>query len=405
LKKETILVLASTFPRWKNDKEPRFIYDLCIRLTNNYNIILLTSHYENTKKIETLENIQVIRYKYAPEKLEKLVYNGGITTNLKQSLWKWLLVPSFFIVQLVTIIKLLKYHPIKLIHAHWLIPQSFLAVLALKISNKTQIPLLCTSHGGDLFGLQDKISLKIKRWVIKHSSSLTVVSNAMLIPLQQLNSQSINKTHVIPMGTDLTYQFIPRKNISRQSSMLLFAGRLVEKKGVDILIRAIPEVLEKHSDIQLFIAGDGPEKKYLKKISKKLKLEQTIHFIGKQSHNELSILYNKATITIFPFQQAKDGDIEGLGLVVIEALGCGCPVIAGNVPAVHDTIKDNITGIISEHKNSKRLAINIIKLLNSPEKRSSLAHNGREYAIKHFSWEVSSHLYNQTIQKLIKNNS
>ena len=394
--KETILVLASTFPRWQDDKEPRFIYDLCIRLEKEYNIILLTSHCKNSKKIDNISNIQVIRYQYAPENLEQLVYNGGITNNLKYAPWKWLLVPSFFIAQFFAIRKLLKKYPIKLIHAHWLIPQGFLAVLALKTLKKINIPLLCTSHGGDLFGLQDKLSLQIKRWVIEHSNALTVVSHAMLSPLQQLNKKSNNKTHVIPMGTDLSHLFTPKDKIKRHTDRLFFVGCLVKNKGLGTLIKAMPEVIKKYPHIQLLIAGKSPEKDFFINMSQVLKLDKSIFFIGQKSHKELSILYNKATIAIFPFQQA-----EGLGLVVLEALGCHCPVIVGDVPAMHDIIKNNETGIISERTNIKLLAQNIIKLLDSPEERFRLAHNGRQYALNHFSWESSSSRYNQLINTLI----
>ncbi len=69
-KKTTLLVLASTFPRWKDDTEPRFVYDLCQRLMSEYEIIVLAPHAKNTKKQESFDGLTVIRYRYAPEKFE-----------------------------------------------------------------------------------------------------------------------------------------------------------------------------------------------------------------------------------------------------------------------------------------------------------------------------------------------
>ncbi len=202
MKKETLLVLASTFPRWKNDAEPRFVYDLCQGLKKNFKIIVLTSHYPGAKTFEEFNEIKIFRYRYAPAYFEKLVYNGGITTNLYKNKFKWLLVPFFFISQFFSIIQLKKQFPISIIHAHWLIPQGFLALLAMKFIIKPP-KLLCTSHGGDLFGLNDPLSKKIKKWVLKKSDAITVVSSPMLEEVLLLEPEAKNKLSVIPMGTDL----------------------------------------------------------------------------------------------------------------------------------------------------------------------------------------------------------
>ncbi len=400
-KKETLLVLASTFPRWKNDNEPRFIYDLCLRLKEKYNIILLTSHFENTKQIDKLDGLTIHRYRYAPDKLEKLVYNGGITTNLKSSPWKWLLVPPFLIAQFLSLIKLLKLYPIKLIHAHWIIPQGVIALLALKSTKSFSIPLLCTSHGGDLFGLQDRFSKKVKKWVMKNSQSITVVSKSMFHYATTISPESINKLHIIPMGTDFKNQFKINLDIHRKENQLLFAGRLVEKKGVATLIKAMAKVLDQFPETKLTIAGDGPEKTSLMQLATDINLKRAIHFIGQQDHQSLSVLYSTATISVFPFQKAKNGDIEGLGLVLLEAMGCGCPVIAGDVPAIHDVIQNNKTGIISEQRNSNMLADKIISLLSCPTKREELAQNGRIHAVNNFSWEISGKRYIEVVESLI----
>ncbi|MCU7835970.1 MAG: glycosyltransferase family 4 protein [gamma proteobacterium symbiont of Taylorina sp.] len=399
MKKKTLLVLASTFPRWLNDTEPRFVYDLCQGLKKEFNIIVLTSHSSGSKIYEEMNGLTVYRYQYAPAYLETLVYNGGITNNLKHNKFKYLLLPTFFISQLFSIVKILRKYPIFIIHAHWLIPQGFLALIAMKFFKKP-LKLLCTSHGGDLFGLNDPMSTKIKKWVLKKSDTITVVSSAMMQKAVELDPDIKNKLSVIPMGSNLNDIFKPNPKIHREKNLLLFSGRLVEKKGVNTLINALAKVRKQYPDTILAIIGDGPEKESLYLLSKKLDISHSIQFTGRLSHSELSLWYAKATLSVFPFQQAKNGDIEGLGLVMIEALGCGCPVIAGDVPAIHDIIKHNKTGLIVEQKNSHLLATNIIQLLLSPEKRQYLAENGRKYVCNHFGWKTSTQQYIKILNQL-----
>lgn len=388
MNKKTILVLASTFPRWKNDNEPRFVYDLSRKLAEQFNIIVLTSHYPGASSYETLSNLTVYRYHYAPEYMEKLVYNGGITTNLKHNKFKWLLVPFFFISQLNAILKILNKHQISIIHAHWLIPQGFLAHIAVKL-NRKKTAIICTSHGGDLFGLNDPVSIKIKQWVLNRSNAVTVVSSAMKKKVLELAPGINTRLSIIPMGTDLENTFIPSYETIRKENMLLFVGRLVEKKGVDLLIKAFANIYAQHPELELFIIGDGPEKNTLEGLVFDLNIHTAVHFTGKISHNNLPQWYNMATIAIFPFKEAQNKDIEGLGLVLVEAMGCKCPVIVGDVPAIHDVIKHQETGLIFAQNNINALEKNILELLKSPQKRKQLGCKAYQYARKYFSWDRS----------------
>ena len=397
-KKRTILVLASTFPRWKNDTEPRFVYDLCQRLKNEFKIIVLAPHAKNTKKQESFNGLTVVRYRYAPARFERLAYEGGITAKLKENKLYWLLLPFFFLGQWTAIIKLLKKYPVKVIHAHWLIPQGFLALLARAVS-KNKPAVLCTSHGGDLYGLNDPISKIIKRYVIKNVEALTVVSTAMQLEVKKLVSDTDLPT-VVPMGTDLQGLFTPDKLVQRKSYQLLFVGRLVEKKGLQYLLKALPEILETYHKVTLNIAGTGPELDKLKKLVNDLDLKDHVFFLGRLSHKQLVTQYRTAALAVFPFVQAKDGDVEGLGLVMIEAMGCGCPVIASDIPAVRDVIIDGETGILVQSSNEKMIANKILRLLSMPDYTKKLADNSRELVLKKYGWEGSAQQYSKQLNKL-----
>lgn len=135
----------------------------------------------------------------------------------------------FLISQMLAIVRLIRKERIDAVHAHWIIPQGFTATIAMGITGKS-IPLICTSHGGDLFALQGRLFQAIKRWIINRSRVVTVVSHAMKETVVGMNI-SADKISVISMGVDLKKTFVAVLHKKRDPGKLIFVGRLVEKKG------------------------------------------------------------------------------------------------------------------------------------------------------------------------------
>lgn len=395
--KPTLLVTASTFPRWKSDSEPRFVYDLCIRLAETFQVVVLAPHAQGAASYEQWGQLHIHRYRYAPAALETLAYEGGITANLKQQRWKWLLLPGFFLGQWLALRQLLKTYPVAVIHSHWLIPQGLVAVAA-TYGKKHKPRLLCTSHGGDLFGLQDKVSLRLKRWVIKHCDAITVVSHFMVEKVQALAGDASPPISVIPMGTDLQQTFIPNPQVSRAANQLLFVGRLVEKKGLPYLLHALQQLLPTHPDLQLVVAGSGTAQADLIQLGESLGIGQHVTFVGRLEHSSLVRLYQTSTLAVFPFVQAKDGDMEGLGLVMVEAMGCGCPVVVSDLPAVRDVIRQGETGCVVTAADSAALAMAIASLLADPVQRQTLSTQALATVRNGFDWESVTQRYQHCLQ-------
>ncbi len=126
----TILVLASTFPRWKDDVEPPFVYELCRRLSKTFSVHVLAPHASGAAVEDQMEGIRVTRYRYFFSRWENLAFHGGILANLKQNPLRYALVPFFIMAQLVVLIRLLNRCQFDCIHAHWLIPQGLIAITA-----------------------------------------------------------------------------------------------------------------------------------------------------------------------------------------------------------------------------------------------------------------------------------
>jgi glycosyltransferase involved in cell wall biosynthesis len=397
--RKQLLVLTSTFPRWKDDTDPPFVYELCLRLKKHYDIHVLAPHYPGATIEEQFAGLHVTRFRYFMSSWECLAYGtgGGILAKLKRSPGYYGLIPFFFAGELISTIRILRRCRYDLIHVHWLIPQGLIAVIAIFLTNR-RIPILCTSHGGDLFGLQGTLMNRIKRRVILKSDALTVVSRSMREEVKRLGADH-ERVHVVPMGTDLKSRFVPPKT-RQNTGHLLFVGRLVEKKGLRYLIDALPLILKRHPQVCLHIAGDGPEKDNLQLQSKKLRVSDHVRFLGAVKNVFLPALYQTSDVVVFPSVIADDGDREGFGLVLVEALGCECATVVTDLPAMQDIIIDSKTGFVVPQKNVQKLAEKIVSLLDDPEVGRSAGKEGRRFVTKRYDLEIITRKYSALIESI-----
>jgi len=398
-RRPAILELTSTFPRWRGDWEPPFVFELCRRLTSFSRVKVLTPSAPGTNPHEEMDGIEVNRFRYFHRAYETLDYGGGILGNLKTYPWKYILVPFFLVGEFVALVWLLRLGKGDLIHAHWLIPQGLVATLAKKIF-RLKVPLLCTSHGGDLFALRGPFFKFLKKMVLARADGVTVVSRAMKTEVESLGCDQ-RKVEVIPMGVDLRETFVPASK-RRVGKQILFVGRLVEKKGLIYLLRAMPFVLKRHPDACLIIVGSGPEEGRLRASINSLGLSGQVELCGSVLNENLPALYQSSCMVVFPSVVAGDGDREGFGLVQVEALGCECPVVATDLPAIRDIIADGKTGLIVPQRDEQALAEKIAYLLDHPEEGERLARNGRQFVLERYDWAVIAEKYRELVERLIR---
>lgn len=396
--KPLLLVFTSTYPRWIDDHEPAFVHELSRRFVSEYNVHVMSPHAPGSKKFEVIDDVTIHRFRYAPKQYETLIQNGGILNNLKKDKWKFLLLPFFFVGMLLKARSLIIKLKPTLIHVHWIIPQGL--VLALLSAFMQLPPMLITSHGGDLFALKGRSFLKIKAWVLSKFSRVTVVSELMEIEVKKLGVPS-ELIRVIPMGVDFNGKFCPAPIIKRNPNEILFVGRLVEKKGVEFLIKALPHIAESLPLISLTVAGYGPELEKLKCLADELNVEKRVNFLGAIKQTELPALYNRCALFVAPFVEAKSGDQEGFPVSVIEAIACGTPVLTSNLPVLVDAFADYAAVLTCDVKNIDELAAKITNTLCDTDcTKWAIAHL-RENYMKSLDWTQISYLYKSSLQALI----
>lgn len=389
-RRPVLLVLASTYPRWTGDPEPGFVHELSKRLADDFRVIVLGPHAPDAKPREMLEGVEVVRYRYAPERWETLVNDGGIVTNLKLQRWKLLLVPGFVLMQAWCAWRLCRREKVDVVHAHWLVPQGLIAAGLGR-------PFLVTSHGADLYALRSGPMQALKRLVLRQAQAATVVSRAMRDAVAALGAD-VSKVSVVPMGVDMAGRFVPDAAVQRSRSELLFVGRLVEKKGLRYLLDALPAVLRERPDVTLSIAGFGPDEERLKAQVHELGLQDAVRFLGAVAQKDLPALYRRAALFVAPFVRAESGDQEGLGLVLVEAIGCGCPVLAGDVPAVSDVLAESWR---IDVRDTRALAARIVQMLADPTASMNQAQEARGRLVSHLGWDQVAARYAGLLQSAL----
>lgn len=263
-----------------------------------------------------------------------------------------------------------------------------------------RIRTLVTSHGSDIFSFNGVITRRIKKFILNNCEQLTVVSDSMKSAVTRMNVTC--RIETLPMGTDLTKVFIPDKK-KQKSNQIIFVGRLIPQKGVGYLLDAFKQVVNKYPDTSLIIIGDGPEYNNLKEQAKGLGINKRVNFRGGIPNTSVATYLQSSSIAVFPYcRPGKTGE-EGFGLVVIEALGCNCSVIASNQSAIMEIIKNKQTGLLINERDPEQIGDAIIYLLNNPKQRIKLAENGRSEVLKRFNWSQVSKSYEILINKCLFN--
>jgi glycosyltransferase involved in cell wall biosynthesis len=392
--KARVLVLTSTYPRWRGDTVPTFVHELARRLAQEFEIHVLAPHTAGASEEESLDGVSVHRFRYLPVRYETLAYGGGILPGLRSRPWRAAALLPFLIAEYAAAAKLLRTQDFSLIHAHWLVPHGAIAARF----KRQNLALLCTSHGSDLFSLNAALFRSLKRAALKHANAITVVSDALRRKIETLTGET-DRIHIMPMGVD-TVKFCPPAPGATRSG-LLYVGRLVREKGLHTLLSALHDGSLSGSNPHLTVIGSGPAESLYKRQVANLGLESQVTFLGALPNPELATFYQRAQALIFPSLLGSSGQQEGMGLVPIEALACECPVIASCLPAVSEIIRDRETGLLFTPNDAPGLAGCIADVLNDPDMARQTAQAGRKLVEKRYGWDVAAGAYRDLYLKLI----
>lgn len=391
LKKTTtrVLLVTSSYPSGKNDLRGTFIVKQVQTMVHRgFFMVVLTPHIPGSSRYEVLDGIPVYRFPYFfPFSLQRLCGSGGLYFGYKQSIWgKIQIIPYVLMMTLYTGL-LIRREKINLIHSHWVIPQGIAGGFWQMI---TGIPHITTSHVLDVTITRTMPCTKrIISWVLSHTRMATVNSSFTLDQLIPFSPLTL-PISIIPMGMDETrIKTISESNlpIIRKKHSILFVGRLIDWKGVEVLINAVKHLISDYPDLSLQIIGEGPEKGRYEGIVRDFKLDSTVTFRGQISDAELNQAYIQADLFVLPSQEKNGIIMEGLGVVLIEAIAHGVPVIGSRIGGIIDIIEDGVTGYLVQPGDEKDLAEKISWVFDHPQEALHSVTCAKKVVLERFSWE------------------
>ncbi|WP_128693636.1 glycosyltransferase family 4 protein [Methanoculleus taiwanensis] len=393
-----LCILSTGYLRWKGDVDSAKNY--LEQLANNLadkglEVHVIAPHAKGLKHAEKIDNVNVHRFQYMfPPSYQTLAYFPGIPEKMKKISGK-IQIPFFGLSMTYKLLQVCRKHDIDIIFAHWAIPPGFIAALTKYIHKR---PIVIGLYGAELFPFVNNqktfASLcKIQiGYAIRNSDLVIGISKSTCNAGKTISRRMDIET--IPYGVDIQ-KFNPTCNpdsikqcYGLESKTILFStGRMVERKGFKFLVDALPLVLETDPNTILILGGDGPEKERLKKQVADLNLEEKVIFPGFIPDEEFPNFLTASDVFILPSIVDRHGDTEGLGLVLVEAMACGTPVIGTNVGGITDIITHGYNGFLVPEKSSKDLAERIVEILSNPDLASYLNTNGLSTVQNEFSWE------------------
>jgi len=285
------------------------------------------------------------------------------------------------------------FHRFTHIEGHFALPDGFAAAFLGRQFGK---PSIIHVRGTDIHTIPQQSALLkfLTVWALRHADAIRAVSSDLaeraikLMDAEKRRSgetEKAKKVWVIPNGVDLNKFRVMARQEARQrlglddnKRYLLYAGRLVDVKGLDLLLDAFAQLTQKWRDAELLLVGDGAERGALEHQATALGIKDKVHFVGAQPHERIVLWMNAGDVFCLPSRK------EGFGAVLIEALACGTPVVATSVGGIPEIVAEGQVGRLVRSRDPKEMAACIEEVMETRWDRQRL----RDYVAERFSFDV-----------------
>ncbi|HEX2722021.1 MAG TPA: glycosyltransferase family 4 protein [Gemmatimonadaceae bacterium] len=382
-----VLFVVTAYPRHDDDVITPWMGETIRRLRRaGVDVEVLAPAYKGGGAT-SLEGVRVHRFRYAPSMVETLTHDMPAVDRIRRNPLSALLLPSYVAAGSAAAARIARNGDFDIVHAFWPIPHGLFAIAAKRASRAS---LVSTFFSAELNwnGLLRRVFAPVIRAIVSNSDAVTVISTYTGERLAQYVPGVESVT--IPFGAAAVRQSISATPVSREADdpfELLFIGRLVRRKGVDVLLRAV-SILAADTRLQVRIVGRGPESENLIAEAARLRLRDRVIFEGLVAPERVHDLLQSCDALVLPAIITETGETEGLGVVLIEAMGYGKPVIATSAGGIVDIVRDGETGLLAPAGDAQALADTIVKAMDEPEELARIAMQGAAFAERAFGWDA-----------------
>lgn len=376
--------------------------------------------------------VPVERFRYAPAFLETLTHDETVPDRLRRRPLQSFLVPFYLDGGMRAARRIGRERPPDVVHVHWPMPHALIG-RAMRRASGGRTAVVCSYYSVEINWIRSRLPLlrPVLRWSARTADELTAISRSTAQAVEALLEPENGAERpepavwVIPYGAALADEVEPSPRAalapregegSGGKVRVLFVGRLVERKGVEVLVRA---VAAGHfaRPVELRIVGSGAWENRIREAIRDAGLplseddaasgtsaehpERSVALLGRLSDEALRAEYEAADMLVLPAVRDAKGDTEGLGVVLLEALRFERPVIGSDIGGIPDIIVDGETGLLCPPGDARALAAAIGRLIDDPVAARALAERGRRHALTRFGWsrvvEATSEVYERGV--------
>jgi phosphatidylinositol alpha-1,6-mannosyltransferase len=270
-------------------------------------------------------------------------------------------------------------------------------------------PWVAVAHGGKEFGALRPWVCLVNRWAYSNADVVVCVSN---FARRRMLDFGVNapRVEVITNGADAHLfrplapevpQELRRKWKLERAWIILTVGRLAKRKGQEIVIRALPRVLEGHPEVHYVMIGLPQIQTQLEQIAKDLDVLPHVHFLGTVDDATLVSAYNACDLFAMTSLQQMDGDAEGYGIAVLEAALCGKPAVVSGESGLAEAVIHDQTGLLVPENDPEAVAEAILRMLGDDTARYWMGQQAREHALNRQTWTSRAELYDRVLKKTL----
>ena len=265
------------------------------------------------------------------------------------------------------------------VHAHW---ATYPATAAWIISKLNRVPYSVTGHAHDIYLPNPMLPLKLSD--ASFFATISEFNRALLI--QMCGPEALEKVRVIHCGLPLaSFPYAESRPGPSGPPAVVSVGRLVDYKGFDVLVRACARLRQKGLPIRCVVVGEGPERGALEALVRELGLEGAVTLVGEKPQDQVRERISGADAFALASTKGRDGQQDGIPIVLMEAMALGVPVISTKISGIPELVADNVTGLLAAPGDDAHLAAALERILADRELRERLRASARAMIDKEFN--------------------
>lgn len=398
------LFLTQTYPRWQHDTAGPFIREIArglVRLGDEVKV--LVPHTEGLARAWDDDGVAVESFRYAPVAFEQVGYSRSLLRDERLRLAPALAAPLYFAGARRAVGRALAQGSWDVVHAHWIVPNG-VAVAGL-VSNRRPAPCLAYGlHGSDVFLAEKPL---VRSWVrrsLERAQVVTGCSPELVDRILALGpvGHGAGEAVVIPYGIDSS-GFAPgadqsnwrkRWGVSEEAVVILGVGRMATKKGFQVLLEIVDELVAADGRVVVVLAGGGDRETEF--VEKTRHLQGKVKFPGLVERDALPDLFRAADIFCLPAVHDEAGNVDGLPNVILEAMASGLPVVSTSVSGIPQAVRPEETGALCAEGDARELLAALKRFVADEAHRKQCGRAGRRLVEEEFTWDQVAQRYRQS---------